>query len=112
MTWPANCGFSSSVRWQGEEGGVVYASEDRDFVDGFIISGERRTDKHKKLVKGCEAPMMKAGNKSSPKGGRGKTPQLRETAEIEFVESFFWEGSPAGADGEIHGEHETLESLV
>lgn len=56
----------------------------RDMVDDFIESGERLTDKLRKLLKACENPMLKAG-----KRGKGESAQLGKNAGIEFVDSIF-----------------------
>lgn len=62
----------------------IRAMENRDMVDDFIESGERLTDKLKKLLKACESPMLKAG-----KRGKGESAQLGKNAGIEFVDSIF-----------------------
>jgi hypothetical protein len=62
----------------------IRSGENREMVDDFIESGERLTDKLKKLLKSCETPMLKAGKK------HGKdTSQLGKNAGIEFVDSIF-----------------------
>lgn len=53
-------------------------------VDDFIESGERLTDKLRKLLKLCETPMLKAGKK------QGKdSAQLGKNAGTEFVDWIF-----------------------
>ncbi|KIN02158.1 hypothetical protein OIDMADRAFT_121952 [Oidiodendron maius Zn] len=62
----------------------IRKEESRDMVEDFIESGERLTDKLKKLLKACETPMLKAGKK------HGKdSAQLGKNAGIEFVDSIF-----------------------
>ena len=62
----------------------IRKDEDRDLVEDFIESGERLTDKLKKLLKACETPMLRAGKKHGKEGA-----QLGKNAGIEFVESIF-----------------------
>jgi hypothetical protein len=63
----------------------IRKEDSRDMVDDFIESGERLTDKLKKLLKSCENPMLKAGKKQ-----HGKDPaQLGKNAGTEFVDSIF-----------------------
>lgn len=62
----------------------IRRQESRDMVDDFIESGERLTDKLKKLLKACETPMLKAGKKHSK-----DSTQLGKNAGIEFVDSIF-----------------------
>ncbi|TGO43731.1 hypothetical protein BOTNAR_1338g00010 [Botryotinia narcissicola] len=59
--------------------------DNREMVDDFIESGERLTDKLKKLLKACEAPMLKAGRS----GTKSATTQLGKNAGTEFVDSIF-----------------------
>lgn len=62
----------------------IRKEENREMVEDFIESGERLTDKLKKLLKACETPMLKAGKK------HGKdSPQLGKNAGTEFVDSIF-----------------------
>lgn len=62
----------------------IRKEESREMVDDFIESGERLTDKLKKLLKACETPMLKAGKK------HGKdSAQLGKNAGTEFVDSIF-----------------------
>lgn len=62
----------------------IRKEENREMVEDFIESGERLTDKLKKLLKACETPMLKAGKK----GGREQA-QLGKNAGTEFVDSIF-----------------------
>lgn len=57
--------------------------QNREMLDDFIASGERLTDRFRKLLKSCETPMLKAGKKKGPDG------QLGKDAGIEFVETIF-----------------------
>lgn len=59
--------------------------DSREMVEDFIESGERLTDKLKKLLKACEAPMLKAGRS----GTKSATAQLGKNAGTEFVDSIF-----------------------
>ena len=59
----------------------IRATENREMVDDFVESGERLTDKLKKLLKSCETPMLKAGRK------HGK--ELGKKAGTEFVDCIF-----------------------
>ena len=62
----------------------IRTPDDREMVDDFIESGERFTDKLKKLLKSCEIPMLKAGKKD------GKdVAQLGKNAGTQFVDSIF-----------------------
>ncbi|TVY87902.1 hypothetical protein LAWI1_G007354 [Lachnellula willkommii] len=64
--------------------GRIRKEDNREMVEDFIESGERLTDKLKKLLKACETPMLKAGKR------HGKdTPQLGKNAGTEFVDSIF-----------------------
>ncbi|TAQ90575.1 hypothetical protein B7494_g1139 [Chlorociboria aeruginascens] len=63
----------------------IRKEENREMVEDFIESGERLTDKLKKLLKACETPMLKAGKKH----GRESTAQLGKNAGTEFVDSIF-----------------------
>jgi hypothetical protein len=62
----------------------IRKEDSRDMVEDFIESGDRLTDKLKKLLKACETPMLKAGKKH----GKDST-QLGKNAGIEFVDSIF-----------------------
>ncbi|KAK7705598.1 hypothetical protein SLS64_007965 [Diaporthe eres] len=54
--------------------------DSREMVEDFIESGERITDKLRKLLKTCEQPMLKASKKKE---------QLGRNSGIEFVETLF-----------------------
>lgn len=54
--------------------------ENREMIEDFIESGERLTDKLRKLLKTCEQPMLKASKKKE---------QLGKNSGIEFVETLF-----------------------
>jgi hypothetical protein len=62
----------------------IRTTENREMVDDFIESGERLTDKLKKLLKACETPMLKAGKKHGKESA-----QLGKNAGTEFVDSIF-----------------------
>ncbi|EOO03354.1 putative vegetative cell wall protein gp1 protein [Phaeoacremonium minimum UCRPA7] len=59
----------------------IRALENKEMVEDFIESGERLTDKLRKLLKACETPMLKSSKK--------KDSQLGKNAGIEFVETMF-----------------------
>ncbi|EXF82185.1 hypothetical protein COL5a_004620 [Colletotrichum fioriniae] len=58
----------------------VRSIEKKEILDDFIDAGERLTDKLRKLLKTCEAPMLKASKKSS---------SLGKNAGVQFVETLF-----------------------
>ncbi|OBT85871.1 hypothetical protein VE02_06075 [Pseudogymnoascus sp. 03VT05] len=62
----------------------IRKEENREMVDDFIESGERLTDKLKKLLKACETPMLKAGKKKAE-----KTVELGKNSGFAFVETLF-----------------------
>ena len=51
-------------------------------IEDFIESGERLTDRLKKLLKACETPMLKAGKTKGPV-------RLDKNAGVEFVLTLF-----------------------
>jgi len=59
----------------------IRTAENKEMIEDFIESGERLTDKLRKLLKNCEAPMLKAGKR--------KDSQLNKNAGVEFVETLF-----------------------
>jgi hypothetical protein len=61
----------------------IQTQVDKEIVDGFIAAGERLTDKLRKLLKTCEAPMLRSGSKQKKDG------QLGKSAGVEFVETLF-----------------------
>jgi hypothetical protein len=62
--------------------GRVRNTADKEMVEDFIESGERLTEKLRKLLKTSEAPMLKAASKR-------KDSQLGKNAGVEFVETLF-----------------------
>ncbi|KAF9878109.1 vegetative cell wall protein gp1 [Colletotrichum karsti] len=58
---------------------TVRSKDSKEILDDFIDSGERLTDKLRKLLKSCETPMLNA-----KKGG-----SLGKNAGVEFVETLF-----------------------
>ncbi|KAF4634911.1 hypothetical protein G7Y89_g3193 [Cudoniella acicularis] len=62
----------------------IRKEENREMVEDFIESGERLTDKLKRLLKACETPMLKAGKRH----GKDQA-QLGKNAGTEFVDSIF-----------------------
>jgi hypothetical protein len=59
----------------------IRSQENKEMIDDFIESGERLTDKLRKLLKACEAPMLRASKR--------KESQLGKNAGVEFVETLF-----------------------
>lgn len=59
----------------------IRTPDNKEMVEDFILSGERLTDKLKKLLKTCEQPMLTASRK--------KDAQLGQQSGIEFVETMF-----------------------
>lgn len=57
----------------------IRSDENREMVEDFIESGERLWDKMRKLIKTCEAPMLKA-NKKGPLGSNSG---------VEFVNTMY-----------------------
>jgi hypothetical protein len=78
----------------------IRAAENREMVDDFIESGERLTDKLKKLLKSCETPMLKAGKKTGK-----ETSQLGKNAGTEFVDSIF------GRDRQLEATEKFMSSI-
>lgn len=60
----------------------VRSAENREIVEDFIASGERLTDRLRKLLKMCEAAMLKSVKKT-------KGNQLGNEAGVELVETLF-----------------------
>ncbi len=80
--------------------GRIRTSENKEMVDDFIESGDRLTDKLKKLLKSCETPMLKAGKK------HGKdSAQLGKNAGTEFVDSIF------GRDRQLEATEKFMSSI-
>lgn len=61
----------------------IRAKDNREMVEEFIEAGDRLTDKLRKLLKACEAPMLRSSAKQR------KDPQLGKNAGVEFVETLF-----------------------
>ena len=79
----------------------IRQKENREMVDDFIESGERLTNKLKKLLKLCETPMLKAGKKHS----KDTTAQLGKNAGTEFVDSIF------GRDRQLEATEKFMSSI-
>jgi hypothetical protein len=69
-------------------------------VYNFIKSGERLTDRLKKLLKSCEMPMLKAATKH----GKGSA-QLVKNAGTEFVGTIF------GRDEQVEATEKFMASI-
>ncbi|KAG7289870.1 hypothetical protein NEMBOFW57_006247 [Staphylotrichum longicolle] len=67
----------------------IRSKDNREMVEEFIEAGDRITDKLRKLLKACEAPMLRSSAKPKKEG------QLDKSAGVEFVETLF------GADREM-----------
>jgi hypothetical protein len=78
----------------------IRKEENREMVEDFIESGERLTDKLKRLLKTCETPMLKAGKKHSK-----DTAQLGKNAGTEFVDSIF------GRDRQLEATEKFMSSI-
>jgi hypothetical protein len=79
----------------------IRKEENKEMVEDFIESGERLTDKLKKLLKSCETPMLKAGKKH---GSKDPT-QLGKNAGTEFVDSIF------GRDRQLESTEKFMASI-
>jgi hypothetical protein len=90
--------LAGKVKWAEEMLPRVRKEENREMVNDFIQSGERLTDKFKKLLKTCETPMLKAGKK-------GSTSQLGKNAGIEFVDVIF------GRDRQLENTEKFMSSI-
>ncbi|KAK4238338.1 hypothetical protein C8A03DRAFT_33633 [Achaetomium macrosporum] len=60
----------------------IRSKDNREMVDEFIEAGYRITDKLRKLLKACEAPMLRSSKQR-------KEGQLGKSAGVEFVETLF-----------------------
>jgi hypothetical protein len=78
----------------------IRKEENREMVEDFIESGERLTDKLKKLLKTCETPMLRAGKKHSKDQA-----QLGKNAGTEFVDSIF------GRDRQLESTEKFMSSI-
>jgi hypothetical protein len=78
----------------------IRKAENKEMVDDFIESGERLTDKLKKLLKACETPMLKAGKRHSKDQA-----QLGKNAGTEFVDSIF------GRDRQLENTEKFMSSI-
>ena len=79
----------------------IRQEENRDMVEDFIESGERLTDKLKRLLKTCETPMLKAGKKHS----KDSAAQLGKNAGTEFVDYIF------GRDRQLEATEKFMSSI-
>ena len=79
----------------------IRQEENRDMVEDFIESGERLTDKLKRLLKTCETPMLKAGKKHSKESAA----QLGKNAGTEFVDYIF------GRDRQLEATEKFMSSI-
>ncbi|KAK3316479.1 hypothetical protein B0H66DRAFT_296181 [Apodospora peruviana] len=61
----------------------IRTKDNREMIEEFIEAGDRLTDKLRKLLKACEAPMLRSSAKAR------KDPQLGKNAGVEFVETLF-----------------------
>jgi hypothetical protein len=59
----------------------IRLKDNRELVEEFIEAGDRLTDKLRKLLKACEAPMLRSARKTGEESGKG--------AGVEFIETLF-----------------------
>ncbi|GAB1316074.1 Vegetative cell wall protein gp1 [Madurella fahalii] len=62
----------------------IRTKDNKEMVEEFIEAGDRITDKLRKLLKACEAPMLRSSTKQRKDGT-----QLGKNAGVEFVETLF-----------------------
>ncbi|KAK0708560.1 hypothetical protein B0H67DRAFT_494699 [Lasiosphaeris hirsuta] len=62
----------------------IRTQDNREMIEEFIEAGDRITDKLRKLLKACEAPMLRSTTKQ-----RKDSSQLGKNAGVEFVETLF-----------------------
>jgi hypothetical protein len=75
----------------------IRLADNKELVEDFIESGDRLTDKLRKLLKTCEAPMLKAAQKNNQ--------QLGKDAGVEFVRTLF------GRDRELEKTERFMHSV-
>lgn len=78
----------------------IRTEEKKDMVEDFIESGDRLTDKLRKLLKTCEAPMLKSSSPSS-----SSRSALGKNAGVEFVRTLF------GRDRELEKTERFMQSV-
>ena len=78
----------------------IRKEENRETVDDFIESGERLTDKLKKLLKTVETSMLKAGKRKEDENNF-----VGKNAGIEFVDSIF------GPDRQLEATEKFMQSI-
>jgi hypothetical protein len=61
----------------------IRSKDNREMIEEFIEAGDRLTDKLRKLLKACEAPMLRSSTKQKKEGALGKN------AGVEFVETLW-----------------------
>ncbi len=61
----------------------IRSKDNKEMMEEFIEAGDRLTDKLRKLLKACEAPMLRSTSKPKKEG------QLGKSAGVEFVETLF-----------------------
>ncbi|TDZ75039.1 hypothetical protein C8034_v011763 [Colletotrichum sidae] len=72
--------LAGKIKRADETIGRVRSPENKEILEDFIESGERLTEKLRKLLKTCESPMLKANKKGA---------SLGKNAGVEFVETLF-----------------------
>ncbi|KAH6617773.1 hypothetical protein B0J18DRAFT_372091 [Chaetomium sp. MPI-SDFR-AT-0129] len=75
--------LSGKIKRAEEMSSKVRSKENREMLEEFIQAGERLTDKLRKLLKACEAPMLRTSIKPKKEG------QLDKSAGVEFVDTLF-----------------------
>ncbi|TDZ25408.1 hypothetical protein Cob_v002010 [Colletotrichum orbiculare MAFF 240422] len=72
--------LAGKIKRADETIGRVRSPENKEILEDFIESGERLTEKLRKLLKTCESPMLKVNKKGA---------SLGKNAGVEFVETLF-----------------------
>jgi hypothetical protein len=80
--WMLLIQLAGKVKRAEETAPRIRSQDNREIVEDFIESGERLTDKLRKLLKACEAPMLKSAKKA-------KDNQLGMNAGVEFVNTLW-----------------------
>lgn len=91
--------LSGKIKRAEEMMSKVRSKENREMLDEFIQAGDRLTDKLRKLLKACEAPMLRTSIKPKKEG------QLDKSAGVEFVDTLF------GVDCELEKTNRFMASV-
>lgn len=90
--------LAGKIKRAEEAGPKIRSRDNREMVEEFIEAGDRITDKLRKLLKACEAPMLRSAKQK-------KEPQLGKNAGVEFVETLF------GRDRELETTNRFMASV-